>query len=177
MAMAAQDMDNRPMPKRMRPNTPPGRPYSPFPRREGIRKKNARFEIPAERSLLNIDRLIASSTNDDELKELKQQKRLLRNRQAAYEIPSVSPLAFGRTGRFTGFGSMIHLLTTYTASTLDNARKSTRKSLKKRRRSGPNDYSRSRKKLPLSVCKLKVTITNELGGSMSTCKSSSRSRH
>jgi len=96
MAMAAQDMDNRPMPKRMRPNTPPGRSYSPFPRRDGIRKKNARFEIPAERSLLNIDQLIANSTNDDELKELKQQKRLLRNRQAAYDIPSVSPFALGR---------------------------------------------------------------------------------
>jgi hypothetical protein len=53
-------------------------------RRDGIRKKNARFDIPAERTLSNIDQLIAQSTNDDEIKELKQQKRLLRNRQAAY---------------------------------------------------------------------------------------------
>lgn len=53
-------------------------------RRDGIRKKNARFDIPAERTLSNIDQLIAQSTNEDEIKELKQQKRLLRNRQAAY---------------------------------------------------------------------------------------------
>lgn len=53
-------------------------------RRDGIRKKNARFEIPAERTLSNIDQLISQSTNEEEIKELKQQKRLLRNRQAAY---------------------------------------------------------------------------------------------
>lgn len=52
-------------------------------RRDGIRKKNARFEIPAERTLSNIDTLINQSTNEEEVKELKQQKRLLRNRQAA----------------------------------------------------------------------------------------------
>jgi hypothetical protein len=52
-------------------------------RRDGIRKKNARFEIPAERTLSNIDQLISQSTNEEEVKELKQQKRLLRNRQAA----------------------------------------------------------------------------------------------
>lgn len=52
-------------------------------RRDGIRKKNARFEIPAERTLSNIDHLIGQSTNEEEIKELKQQKRLLRNRQAA----------------------------------------------------------------------------------------------
>jgi len=86
MALASQDMDARPLPKRMRPNTPP-RTFSPFPRRDGIRKKNARFEIPAERSLANIDQLIASSKNEEEIKELKQQKRLLRNRQAAYDPP------------------------------------------------------------------------------------------
>lgn len=54
-------------------------------RRDGIRKKNARFEIPAERTLSNIDQLIAQSSNEDEIKELKQQKRLLRNRQAALD--------------------------------------------------------------------------------------------
>lgn len=53
-------------------------------RRDGVRKKNARFEIPAERTLSNIDQLISQSTNEEEIKELKQQKRLLRNRQAAY---------------------------------------------------------------------------------------------
>ncbi|CAG7956841.1 unnamed protein product [Penicillium salamii] len=54
-------------------------------RRDGIRKKNARFEIPAERTLSNIDHLISQSTNEEEIKELKQQKRLLRNRQAALD--------------------------------------------------------------------------------------------
>ena len=52
-------------------------------RSDGIRKKNARFEIPRERNLANIDALIMQSTDDQEKKELKQQKRLLRNRQAA----------------------------------------------------------------------------------------------
>jgi hypothetical protein len=87
MAFNQQEMDSRPGPKRMRPNTPPPRGFS--PRRDGgIRKKNARFDIPAERNLFNIDQLISSCTNDDEMKELKQQKRLLRNRQAAYVPPS-----------------------------------------------------------------------------------------
>lgn len=57
-------------------------------RRDGIRKKNARFEIPAERTLSNIDNLISQANDDTEIKELKQQKRLLRNRQAAYVLPS-----------------------------------------------------------------------------------------
>lgn len=52
-------------------------------RRDGIRKKNARFEIPAERTLGNIESLIQNCRDDEEAKELKQQKRLLRNRQAA----------------------------------------------------------------------------------------------
>ena len=51
--------------------------------RNGIRKKNARFDIPIERTLANIDELISQATDDVEVKELKQQKRLLRNRQAA----------------------------------------------------------------------------------------------
>lgn len=83
MAMAAQDVQSRPLSKRMRPGTPP-RSFE-AQRRDGIRKKNARFEIPAERSLHNIDQLIAESSNEDEIKELKQQKRLLRNRQAALD--------------------------------------------------------------------------------------------
>lgn len=53
-------------------------------RQDGIRKKNARFEIPAERNLHNIDSLIMQTNDEAEKKELKQQKRLLRNRQAAY---------------------------------------------------------------------------------------------
>ncbi|KAI9728285.1 MAG: hypothetical protein M1834_007778 [Cirrosporium novae-zelandiae] len=74
-------------PKRMRAESP--NPYhrasSPILRRDGIRKKNARFEIPAERTLDTIDQLIAQSTDEQEIKELKQQKRLLRNRQAALD--------------------------------------------------------------------------------------------
>jgi hypothetical protein len=84
MAFNQQEMNARSGPKRMRPNTPP-RSFS--PRRDGgISKKNARFDIPAERNLFNIDNLIQSCTNEDDLKELKQQKRLLRNRQAAYVL-------------------------------------------------------------------------------------------
>ncbi len=52
-------------------------------RSDGIRKKNAKFDIPAERNVNTIDILIAHASNDEEKKELKQQKRLLRNRQAA----------------------------------------------------------------------------------------------
>ncbi len=79
-----EGMDLRSMATRPRPGSPLS-PHSPLLlRRDGIRKKNARFEIPAERNLLNIDRLIAQSSDEREIKELKQQKRLLRNRQAAY---------------------------------------------------------------------------------------------
>ena len=69
--------------KKMRSGSPTGRSHNELRRGDGIRKKNARFEIPAERNLNNIDQLIASSTDEQEIKELKQQKRLLRNRQAA----------------------------------------------------------------------------------------------
>lgn len=82
--MPSDSMEHRAMPKRMRMNSPTLRSHSPLLRRDGIRKKNARFDIPAERNLLNIDQLIAQSTDEQEIKELKQQKRLLRNRQAAY---------------------------------------------------------------------------------------------
>ncbi|EGX92066.1 bZIP transcription factor, putative [Cordyceps militaris CM01] len=54
-------------------------------RRDGVRKRNARFEIPPDHNLNNIDQLIAESSNEMEIKELKQQKRLLRNRQAALD--------------------------------------------------------------------------------------------
>jgi hypothetical protein len=92
----AEAMDNRAMPKRMRPHSPALRSHPEMSRRgDGIRKKNARFDIPAERNLTNIDQLISQSTDEQEIKELKQQKRLLRNRQAAYAFPSfglTSPL-------------------------------------------------------------------------------------
>lgn len=80
----APEVDHRAMPKRMRPQSPGLRTHPDMVRRgDGIRKKNARFDIPAERNLTNIDQLIAISNDETEIKELKQQKRLLRNRQAA----------------------------------------------------------------------------------------------
>ncbi|KAI5466098.1 hypothetical protein BGZ63DRAFT_122314 [Mariannaea sp. PMI_226] len=71
--------------KKMRPASPAIRSHNDMRRGDGIRKKNARFDIPAERNLSNIDQLIAQSTDEQEIKELKQQKRLLRNRQAALD--------------------------------------------------------------------------------------------
>ena len=71
--------------KRNRPGSPMFRSHNELRRGDGIRKKNARFDIPAERNLNNIDHLIAQSTDEQEIKELKQQKRLLRNRQAALD--------------------------------------------------------------------------------------------
>ncbi len=70
-------------PKKLPPQSPMTRSHNEMRRGDGIRKKNARFEIPAERNLNNIDQLISQSTDEQEIKELKQQKRLLRNRQAA----------------------------------------------------------------------------------------------
>ena len=73
------------MAKRNRPASPLIRSHNDLRRGDGIRKKNARFEIPSERNLGNIDQLISQSTDEQEIKELKQQKRLLRNRQAALD--------------------------------------------------------------------------------------------
>lgn len=95
----SESIESRSMPKRMRQNSPGLRSHSPLMRRDGIRKKNARFDIPAERNLLNIDQLIAQSTDEQEIKELKQQKRLLRNRQAAYAPHLWSLLPFGFSAR------------------------------------------------------------------------------
>lgn len=71
--------------KRNRPPSPLIRSHNELRRGDGIRKKNARFDIPAERNLSNIDQLISQSQDEQEIKELKQQKRLLRNRQAALD--------------------------------------------------------------------------------------------
>lgn len=67
------------------PTSPYNRPMSPMTvlRSDGMRKKNARFEIPKDRNLLTIDAMIMEATDDSLKKELKSQKRLLRNRQAA----------------------------------------------------------------------------------------------
>jgi len=88
MSLAEQTVEPRHIPKRMRNESPP-RSFSPFHKRDGngIRKKTARFDIPPDRSLNNIDELIANCEDEAELRELKTQKRLLRNRQAAYDPP------------------------------------------------------------------------------------------
>ncbi|KAM7196078.1 bZIP transcription factor 49 [Rhypophila sp. PSN 637] len=80
-----QDLKNPVLSKRPRPSSPLIRSHNELRRGDGIRKKNARFDIPAERNLNNIDHLISQSTDEQEIKELKQQKRLLRNRQAALD--------------------------------------------------------------------------------------------
>ncbi|KAK4181208.1 hypothetical protein QBC36DRAFT_318429 [Triangularia setosa] len=80
----AQDLKSQSL-KRPRPASPLIRSHNDLRRGDGIRKKNARFDIPAERNLTNIDQLISQSTDEQEIKELKQQKRLLRNRQAALD--------------------------------------------------------------------------------------------
>ena len=55
-------------------------------RQVGVRKKNTRFPIPEDRNIHTIDQMIAECDPADEetIKEFKHQKRLLRNRQAAY---------------------------------------------------------------------------------------------
>jgi hypothetical protein len=67
------------------PQSPKFRATSPMTvvRSDGIRKKNARFEIPKEITLDTIEQRLKTCTDEDAKKELKQQKRLLRNRQAA----------------------------------------------------------------------------------------------
>lgn len=82
MGMAQQEIEARPNPKRPRPNSPPPSRLE-LARRDGIRKKNSRIDIPMDRTIHTIDELIDKTTDDDLLKELKQQKRLLRNREAA----------------------------------------------------------------------------------------------
>ena len=64
---------------------PKFRPMSPMTvqRSDGMRKKNARFDIPNHVTLATVEDLIKAATDEGMKKELKQQKRLLRNRQAA----------------------------------------------------------------------------------------------
>ena len=85
MSMAQQEVECRPMSKRMRPASPM-RTSVDVQRRDGIRKKNGRIDIPQERNIATIDDLIEKTNDEDLLKELKQQKRLLRNREAAYVL-------------------------------------------------------------------------------------------
>jgi hypothetical protein len=58
MAMAEQDLDTGRLPKRLRQSSPP-RSLTPgmSSRRDGVRKKNARFDIPEGRTITNIEAL------------------------------------------------------------------------------------------------------------------------
>jgi rRNA maturation protein Nop10 len=78
MAIAQQEMEGRPGPRQMRPNSPL-RTMVDLQRRDGIRKKNGRIDIPQELNIHTIDQLIEATKDEDMLKELKQQKRLLRD--------------------------------------------------------------------------------------------------
>ena len=82
MGMAQQEMENRPAHKRSRLGSPP-RTLVDWQRKDGIRKKNGRIDIPQERNIETIEEMIEKTTDEELLKELKQQKRLLRNREAA----------------------------------------------------------------------------------------------
>ena len=53
-------------------------------RGDGVRKKNAKIDIPDGRNVQVIEELMAREQDESALKELKGQKRLLRNREAAY---------------------------------------------------------------------------------------------
>ena len=68
---------------------------APHLRRDGVRKKNARFDIPDGHNVHTIDLLIAAAdpTNEEKIRTLKQEKRLLRNRQAAYDGPTMLSLS------------------------------------------------------------------------------------
>lgn len=83
MGMAAQDAQSRAIPRHMRTGYRPTRPTPTRASSDGIRKKNARIEIPPDRNLSNIEELIENAQDEEVLKELKAQRRLLRNREAA----------------------------------------------------------------------------------------------
>lgn len=77
------------MPKHMRQRNPLIRSHVEISRKgNSVKKRNASCDIPAGHSTKNIDELISQSTDEQEVKELKQQKRLLRNRQAAFALSS-----------------------------------------------------------------------------------------
>ncbi|RKF58953.1 hypothetical protein GcC1_179035 [Golovinomyces cichoracearum] len=84
---SSMEADKNPtMLKCMRQRSPLIRSHIEISRRgSSVRKRNASCDIPAGHSIKNIDELISQSTDEQEVKELKQQKRLLRNRQAALD--------------------------------------------------------------------------------------------
>jgi len=92
MSIAEQTVGTRRIPNRMRnKSTPRSSLLSRKRNGNGISKKPARFNIPPDQSLNNLNKLIANCEDEAELGELKTQRRLIRNRQAAYDLPK-SPL-------------------------------------------------------------------------------------
>lgn len=87
MLMAQAEVEGRAASKRIRPGSPV-RTSVDAQRRDGVRKKNGRIDIPQERNITHIDELLQQVEDEDVIKELKQQKRLLRNREAAYVYTS-----------------------------------------------------------------------------------------
>jgi len=83
MALAAHEADNR-QSRRMRADSPQ-RTILDSRQGDGVRKKNNRIDIPAGRNINNIDQLIENETDEGIIRELKSQKRLLRNREAALQ--------------------------------------------------------------------------------------------
>lgn len=83
MALAQTEVEARQLSKRLRSDSP-ARAMFDTRRDAGIQKKNKRIDIPQERNIQTIDQLIERTKDEDLLKELKAQKRLLRNREAAY---------------------------------------------------------------------------------------------
>jgi hypothetical protein len=82
MALAEQEAGQRQNSRRLHSRTPQ-RTMLGARQGDGIRKKNNRIPIPEGRNIHNIDALIDNADDEGLVIELKQQKRLLRNRDAA----------------------------------------------------------------------------------------------
>jgi hypothetical protein len=82
MALADHDVRHRRNSRRLHSRTPQ-RTVPEARQGDGVRKKNGRIDIPAGRNINNIDMLIETAEDDALVVELKSQKRLLRNREAA----------------------------------------------------------------------------------------------
>jgi hypothetical protein len=82
MALADHDVHQRRNSRRLHSRTPQ-RTIAEARQGDGVRKKNGRIDIPAGRNINNIDMLIETANDDALVVELKSQKRLLRNREAA----------------------------------------------------------------------------------------------
>jgi hypothetical protein len=82
MALADHDVAHRRNSRRLHSRTPQ-RTVPEARQGDGVRKKNGRIDIPAGRNINNIDMLIETANDDALVVELKSQKRLLRNREAA----------------------------------------------------------------------------------------------